>query len=96
MTAETITRVINESRRLLEGKEGLEEYLAEFESYIRSEEIDTELGGRLAFRLAVFFHPGDAQILEATNKLLALINLKQGEDSPGVRAEVYPSAWERL
>lgn len=35
--------------------------------------------------------------LAITNKLLALINLKQGDETgPSVRELVYPSAWERL
>jgi hypothetical protein len=94
VTAETITRAINEAREFLEGKEGLEEFLVEFEAYIRGDPNSSE-AARLAYRLGTI----SGEDFQNVFKLMALINLKEGlsgvELGLDVRS-VYPSAWERL
>lgn len=98
MTPETITRVIDEARRLLQGKEGLEEFLAEFETYALGEPDSSE-AARLAYRLAGLLGK-EVKDYPGTLRLLALINLKQGLDGKELGLElrqlVYRSAWERL
>jgi len=92
VTAETITRVIGEARELLRGKEGLEEFLTEFETYVRGKPNPSE-AARLAYRL------GNFQDFENTLKLMALINLREGLDGTELGLNVriaYPSVWEKL